>query len=152
VNPLLAGLLVPPKLVLRALDDLHTLATTAETAIELLARLDARAERIETQLDNGIALGRKLEARGAEITELGQQFDKLGDALMAEARSTQAVGREIALRGGEIAAALPLLQRALDLGEPLEGAIERAGRIVDRLPGGRGRGGTGTAVGPQKGA
>ncbi|MCW3015156.1 MAG: hypothetical protein JWO02_2248 [Solirubrobacterales bacterium] len=151
MNPLLAGLILPPKLMLRALDDLHTLATTAETAIELLANLDARAERIETQLDRGIAVGRELERRGAEIAAMGQRFDKLGDALMAEARSTQAVGMEIALRGSEIAAALPLLQRALDLGEPLEGAIERAGRIVDRLPGGRGRHGTGTGTSPQKG-
>ncbi|MCW2998776.1 MAG: hypothetical protein JWN65_2325 [Solirubrobacterales bacterium] len=155
MNPLLAGLVLPPKLALRALDDLHTLATTAATAVELLARLDARAERIEKQLDSGIALGHALEQRGMEIAAMGRQLDKLGDALMAEARSTQMVGREIAVRGAEIAAALPLLQRALDLGEPLEGAIERAGRIVDRLPGGRGRhglGATGSGTGPQKGA
>jgi hypothetical protein len=125
--------------MLRALDDIHTLAQTAQTAVELLAALEARAERIEAQLDAGMALGRKLERRGAQIAVMGDQFEHLGDALLAEARSTQVVGAEIAKRGGEIAAALPLLQRALDLGEPLEGAIERAGRIVDRLPGGRGR-------------
>jgi hypothetical protein len=148
VNPLVDGLLLPPKLVLRTLDDLHTLATTAERAITLLERLDARAARIEAQLDSGMALGRSLEARPPDIAALGTQFDKLGDALLAEARATQRVGTEVAQRGAEIAAALPLLQRALDLGEPLEGAIERAGRIVDRLPGGRHRHGDS----PQKGA
>jgi hypothetical protein len=144
VNPLLEGLLLPSKLMLRTLDDLHTLAVTAERAVDLLDRLDARATSIERQLETGIALGRDLERRGADIAALGGQFEHLGDALLTEARSTQAIGAEIATRGAEIAAALPLLQRALDLGEPLEGAIERAGRIVDRLPGGRHRGGSGT--------
>jgi hypothetical protein len=150
VNPLVSGILLPPKLALRTLDDLHTLATTAERAVTLLERLDARAARIEAQLDSGLALGRTLEGRAADLAEMGKQFDKLAGALVTEARSTQAVGREIALRGAEISAALPLLQRALDLSVPLEGAIERAGRIVDRLPGGRAR--HGTEGSPQKGA
>jgi len=153
VNTLLAGLITGPQLALRALDDLHTLATAAQTAVVLLADLDERAERIERQLDAGIAVGRQLDGRGADIAAMGAQFDKLGDALLCEARSTQAIGREISDRGAEIALALPLLQRALELGEPLEGAIERAGRIVDRLPGGRARqssGGAGSPRMPQK--
>lgn len=139
VNPLLEGLLLPSKLTLRALDDLHTLAKTAEQAVDLLGRLDARATSLEAQLDRGMEVGRRLEKRGADIAALSDQFEHLGDALLTEARATQAIGTEIVERGAEIAAALPLLQRALELGEPLEGAIERAGRIVDRLPGGRGR-------------
>ncbi len=150
VNTLLDGLLLPPRLALRTLDDLHSLAQSAERAITVIERLDARAERIERQLDSAMGLGSRLEDRAADITALGGMVDKLGDALLAEARSTQAVARELALRGGEIASALPLLQRALELGEPLEGAIERAGRIVDRLPGGRGRPQVGGS--PQKGA
>ncbi len=151
MNPLVDGLLLPPKLALRTLDDLHTLATTAERAITLLERLDARAARIEAQLDDGIALGRTLENRAADIAAMGSQFDKLGDALLTEARATQRVGSEIAQRGAEIAAALPLLQRALDLSVPLEGAIERAGRIVDRLPGGRRQSAEGSGS-PQRGS
>ncbi len=154
MRSLIDAVVLPPKLALRTLDDLHKLATTAERAVTIMERLDARAGRIEEQLDQGMALGRALEERGRDITALGDQFEKLGDGLLAEARSTQAIGREIALRGGEIAAALPLLQRALDLGEPLEGAIERAGRIVDRRPGGaRARGAAGgTSPSPRKGA
>ena len=30
---------------------------------------------------------------------------------------------------------LPTLQRAVGLAEPLEGAVERLGRVIDRLPG-----------------
>lgn len=137
MHPLIDAALLPSRLTLRTLDDLHTLATTAERAVDLLERLEARADRIEGQLDRLTALGSRLEQGARDINALGTQFEHLGDALLAEARSTQAVGHEIAERGAEIAAALPLLQRALDLGEPLEGVIERAGRIVDRLPGGK---------------
>ncbi|MCW3039000.1 MAG: hypothetical protein JWM31_905 [Solirubrobacterales bacterium] len=137
MHPLIDGLLLPSRLTLRALDDLHTLAGTAARAVELLDRLETRAGRIEGQLDAALTVAGALERRGAEIAALGDTFQHLGDGLLSEARATQAVGAEVAQRGAEIAAALPLLQRALDLGEPLEGAIERAGRIVDRLPGGR---------------
>lgn len=137
MHPLIDAALLPSRLTLRTLDDLHTLATTAERAVDLLERLEAKADRIEGQLDRLTALGTRLEKGANDISALGTQFEHLGDALLAEARSTQAVGQEIAQRGAEIAAALPLLQRALDLGEPLEGAIERAARIVDRLPGGK---------------
>lgn len=153
MRSLIDVVILPPRLALRTLDDLHTLAATAERAVTLLERLDARAARLELELERGIAVGQRLEQRGHDIAALGDQFEKLGDGLLAEARSTQAVGREIASSGAEIAAALPLLKRALDLGEPLEGAIERAGRIVDRLPGGRARGaGPGPGPAARKGA
>ena len=36
-----------------------------------------------------------------------------------------------------LADALPALQRAVEIAEPLEGVVERVGRLADRLPGGR---------------
>jgi hypothetical protein len=42
---------------------------------------------------------------------------------------------EVAQRGAQVAEALPYLERAVTMVEPLEGAVERLGRIVDRLPG-----------------
>lgn len=137
MNSLVALVVLPPRLALRTLDDLHSLAGSAERALDLLERLDARATRIEGEIDKLLVLGETLEGRAAQITAMGDRLAGLGDQLVAEAKGAQAVGEEVARRGAEIAAALPLLQRALDLGEPLEGAIERAGRIVDRLPGGR---------------
>jgi hypothetical protein len=44
--------------------------------------------------------------------------------------------REVAKSGAVLAEALPTLQRGLEIAEPLEGVVERVGRIVDRLPGG----------------
>jgi type VI protein secretion system component VasF len=56
------------------------------------------------------------------------------------------VGREVADRGGEVARSLPSLaqmgesaQTLATAAVPLQGAIERLGRIVDRLPGARSR-------------
>ncbi len=34
---------------------------------------------------------------------------------------------------------LPALERAIEMASPLEGAIDRFGRLVDRLPGGTAR-------------
>jgi len=184
--------LLPMRTVLRALDDL---AAIARAARELPARLDvleARAGRVERQLERGIALGEVLDARGAELVALGEQIDARGEDFVAigeridarggelldvgerlDARGGEIVAlghrldersaalleqserllemgqlaveqsllvaeraREVVEQGAEVAAALPTLQRAIAIAEPLEGAVERLGRLVDRLPGG----------------
>ncbi len=40
---------------------------------------------------------------------------------------------------GELAEALPTIEQAVTMVSPLEGAVERLGRTIDRLPGGRSR-------------
>ena len=161
MNPLLLG----PRLVLRALDDLHGLTTTARDAVELLRALEQRAAEVQDQIDRAVlvaeaiesrgeeavgridlmlALGERIDARGEAVLALGEAILQLGDhfdvvarELLEEGKVIQATAREVADRGAEVATALPLLQRAVDLADPLEGAVERLGRIVDRLPGGR---------------
>ena len=70
------------------------------------------------------------------MIEIGERVLELGDILME--RSTLADRAKDADRGADVAAALPTLQRAVSI-EPLEGAVERLGRAIDRLPGGRPR-------------
>ena len=41
-------------------------------------------------------------------------------------------------RAGELVEALPTIEQAVTMVSPLEGAVERLGRTIDRLPGGRG--------------
>jgi hypothetical protein len=41
--------------------------------------------------------------------------------------------------GAELIAVLPAFERAIEMATPLEGAIDRFGRLVDRLPGGAAR-------------
>ena len=52
--------------------------------------------------------------------------------------------REVTVAGGELAAAFPTIERTTQIAEtlaltvePLQGAAERLGRVVDRLPGGQ---------------
>src|SRR5829696_1251031 len=156
--------LLPMRTVLRALDDL---AAIARAARELPARLDvleARAGRVERQLERGIALGEVLDARGGELLDVGERLDARGGEIVAlghrlDERSAALLeqserllemgqlaveqsllvaerAREVVEQGAEVAAALPTLQRAIAIAEPLEGAVERLGRLVDRLPGG----------------
>jgi hypothetical protein len=63
-------------------------------------------------------LGQQVDARGAEIVD----------------RATRVVET-----GSELIGVLPALERALEMASPLEGAIDRFGRLVDRLPGGAAR-------------
>jgi hypothetical protein len=126
VNPLLA----PPLLVFRALEDIHTLARTAPRIVELGERIADMGERM-------LDLGERIDARGDQIIAMGNQFEALGDVMAGEARATQAAAVDVVSAAREILGALPLLEQAVALGAPLEGAVERIGRMVDRLPGGR---------------
>jgi hypothetical protein len=133
----LGTLLLPPKLVLRALDDLHTIAVVAESLNGRLDRLEARAEEIQEQLGVAIDVAVAIERRGEEVIATVTKIDARVDDVIAQAALISERAQLVATTGAEVAAALPLLQRALELTEPLEGAVERLGRVVDRLPGGR---------------
>lgn len=139
-NPVIDLLALPPRLIGRALEDLTTLNRTGRDAVRLLERLDDKAERI-------LALGERIEARAATILELGERMDDRGAALLdlgertvKEAVGVQERAEEISARAAEMIAVLPTLERAVALASPLEGAVERLGRVVDRLPGGEVRG------------
>ncbi|HWF50269.1 MAG TPA: hypothetical protein VG294_06435 [Solirubrobacteraceae bacterium] len=102
----------------------------AEAILELGTRLDGRAEAI-------LELGARLDGRTTELIELGTRMHDLGDRVDAR-------GAEVAIQAGAVAdtateliTVLPTIERALQLATPLEGAIDRFGRLVDRLPGGR---------------
>ncbi|MBA2349850.1 MAG: hypothetical protein H0V81_16350 [Solirubrobacterales bacterium] len=143
-------LLLPPRLLFRALDDLHQIALAARDIGPRLSTLQDRADSIEEQLGEAIDIARQIEERGREAIEMAERIDTRAQAvldladrvderaseIMAEAHTIQLTAAELALRGGQVAEALPLLQRALEIAEPLDGTVERLGRLVDRLPGG----------------
>ena len=77
---------------------------------------------------------------GARVVALGERMDARSDAILAQGERIEAAAREVADRGAQLAEALPVMQRAIEMAEPLEGVVERLGRVADRLPGGgRGR-------------
>jgi hypothetical protein len=116
---------LPPRMVLRALDDLHALAEAARALPDIEARILERVAEIQEQFDEALGIGRSLEARGRELQELGRQLDARAAEFLA-----LGAGLDEMNRSAEAMAAVA---------EPLHGAAERLGRIVDRLPGGAGR-------------
>jgi hypothetical protein len=157
VRDALGPIVLPPRLALRALDDLHRIALAAGTAsgaiVELQDRFDvvsaqvehatALLARIESMGHQVVVLGEQIDARAGLLLDMGERFDTRAGDILREAGVMEERAREVAVAGTAIAAAIPLLERALQIAEPLEGMAERVGRIVDRLPGNTRRGGKG---------
>jgi hypothetical protein len=139
---------LPPLALLRAFDDLHTLAQVGTQLMDRLDHLEARAdaavellERMDARADEILALGASIDARGESIVELGDRLHGLGSEIYEQGVLIEQRAQEVAARGEELVAMLPTLEAAVALVTPLEGTVERLGRIVDRLPGGARRGG-----------
>lgn len=144
---LLSTLTFPARLTLRALDDLHVLAETAGTLNDVEARmtrhLDALeghaermvelAERVTGQMETGVQTAQRLGEQGDRLIAQGERIAEQGPILASRAA-------EVAQEGARLAEALPTLQRAIEIVEPLQGTVERMARIADRIPGGRPRG------------
>lgn len=142
MNPLLAPIEIPAKLAQRAIRDLEAIGDVARSvprAIALLESLDQKA----TQL---IEWGERIDARGAELLEMGAEVNDVGVQILAEARLVQERAGEVVDRANAMIAVIPTVERALEIGQPLEGAIDRIGRVVDRLPGGAAAGRVGKTL------
>lgn len=150
----------PQAVVNRALSDLGSIARMARTAPAQLQRVIELgeemaeigrgvleiAERLDRRADAALALGERLDGRADELLKLGRKMEKLGRRVDKRGAEIVERGEEItqsAARvtetGTELIAMLPTLDRALEMASPLEGAIDRFGRLVDRLPGGQAR-------------
>ena len=118
-----------------------------ERAAEVLVvgeRLDARAEailvlgeRIDGRAEAILDVGTRLEGRAGDLIDLGTRMQDLGDRVDSRGAEVASQAGAVASTATELAAVIPTLERTLALATPLEGAIERVGRLVDRLPGGR---------------
>jgi hypothetical protein len=116
----------------------------AEAVLVLGERLDNRAEailvlgeRLDNRAEAIIELGARLDGRTNDLIELGTQMHDLGARV--DQRGAEVAGQAGAVvdSATELITVLPTIERALQLATPLEGAIDRFGRLVDRLPGGR---------------
>ncbi len=108
------------------------IASIGRQVLEIAERLDRRAEAT-------MILGERLDSRAAELVELGAQMRDLGGRI--DYRGGEIVERagQVVETGTELIAVMPTFERALEMATPLEGAIDRFGRLVDRLPGGGAR-------------
>lgn len=131
--------LFPVRLTLRALDDLHKIALASDRGLTILERLDDRAERIEELAERFMEVGERLDRRGGEMLEFGGAMEQLGRELSEQAKVMDEHAAQVEALGEQIVASIPTFEQAVTLVTPLEGAVERIGRAVDRLPGDRRR-------------
>jgi hypothetical protein len=150
----------PQAIINRALADLGAVARAARTAPAQLQRILELgeemaeigrgvleiAEHLDQRADAALELGECLDARAVEILKLGRKMEKLGKRVDKRGADIVDAGDEIvassarlAETGSDLIGALPTLERAIEMARPLEGAIDRFGRLVDRLPGGTAR-------------
>ena len=115
------------------------IAASARAALEIAERLDRRADAV-------LSIGERLDARASELVDLGGHMREIGQQV--DARGAEIVDRasKVIETGSELIGVLPALERALEMASPLEGAIDRFGRLVDRLPGGVSRRPAGSAA------
>jgi hypothetical protein len=113
----------------RVLDLGEELVAIGHAVLEIAERLDARAEAI-------MLLGERLDSQTAALLELGHTMHGMGERIDDRGGEIVVAARQVAETGSELIAVLPAFERALEMATPLEGAIDRFGRLVDRLPGG----------------
>lgn len=135
-----------PRQLDRLLDLGEQLVAIGHEAVLIGERIDARAEqiltlgeRIDARAQQILAVGERLDLRGTALVELGEELRAAGEQI--DARGAEIVDRaaHVARTGSELVNVIPTLERAIQMTTPLEGAIDRFGRLVDRLPGGAAR-------------
>jgi hypothetical protein len=106
------------------------IAAIGRGLLEITERLDQRAEAV-------MILGERLDQRAGELLAMGSEMQVLGGRVDARGAEIAASASQVVQTGNDLIAVLPTPERALQLATPLEGAIDRFGRFVDRLPGGQ---------------
>ncbi len=105
------------------------IAAIGRSVLEITERLDERADAI-------MLLGERLDARADELVRMGAEMREVGHRIDTRGGEIVDSANRVAETGSELIAVLPAFERALEMATPLEGAIDRFGRLVDRLPGG----------------
>lgn len=125
----------------QVLAEVDRLDRRAEQILGAAGALDRRAEEI-------LATAGALDRRAEEILGAAGALEGRAGEVLAMGETLEQRAAEVADQGGRLADSLPTLERALALinelaptaqalaltVEPLHGATERLGRIVDRLP------------------
>jgi hypothetical protein len=125
------------------LEVIERLDARAAAIMELGERLDARAEaimelgeRLDTRAEAIMLLGERLDARAGELVQAGTDMREAGERIDVRGAEIVESASRVVETGSELITVLPAFERALQMATPLEGAIDRFGRLVDRLPGG----------------
>lgn len=118
---------------------LERLTERADEILEVGKSLDAKAEKI---LDTAASLDAKATLvldLGDRLQDTGTSFLDLGEQIQQEANLVHTRAEEVNTTAMQVVEVLPTMKQAVEMVQPLEGAVDRLGGMVDRLPGGRAR-------------
>ena len=137
------GIELPHRLVLRALDDLHALAEAARSLPDVEARLTLKVDELETRAAEVLEAVAQAEATLADGIAIGERLDERTIAVLDRTDRVVAAAYAVTQAADHVAEVLPSLETSASAAtvlaqtaEPLQGLVERLGRIADRLPGG----------------
>jgi len=143
VRVAMLGIDLPHRLVLRALEDLHALAEAARSLPDVEARLTLKIDELETRSAEVLEAVSQAEATLGDGIAIGRELDERAAAIMEQTERVIAAAYGVSQSAGDVAAVLPSLEASAaaatilaQTAEPLQGLVERLGRITDRLPGG----------------
>jgi hypothetical protein len=121
------------RLLESAVSDLGAIAAAARDLPARMQELDERAERMQEQFDRALTLGETIAANTAAMVEMAERVEARGESMID-------LGERMITLGNTVMAQSEAIARGLAIASPLEGTVERLGRALDRLPGGRPRG------------
>ena len=125
-------LTLPIDVLQRAIEDLATIAAGARELPARIQELDERAARMQEQFERALTLGETIAANTAAMVEMAQRVEARGESMVD-------LGERMITLGNAVTEQSEAIVRALAIATPLEGTVERLGRALDRLPGGRPR-------------
>lgn len=123
----------------RVTTSIEMLDERAAAIIELAERIVVVGEEITRVAQLIVDTGAQIVTTGNEIVVRGDRIVDRGDAIVERGDRIVDRGDQIVAAGVRITAAVPAITRAVEIMEPLEGTVQRMGRIADRVPGGRRR-------------
>lgn len=150
--------LIDPRLVVRALDDLHEIAVATRSLPALEERLGDRLEAADRRLGEVVAAADDLDGRATEVlAAVGSLDGRATEVLLAVRGLLETAQRidsvedqvgELVRLAEELKTSLPVIDEVLETirelsraattlaqgAEPLQGAAVRLGAIADRLP------------------
>jgi hypothetical protein len=136
VNRMLSDLAAVARLARLAPAQFDRLVELGEEIAAIGRSVQEIAERLDSRADAIMALGERLDARAAELVRMGSDMREVGQRIDTRGGEIVDSSTRVVETGSELITMLPAFERALEMATPLEGAIDRFGRLVDRLPGG----------------
>jgi methyl-accepting chemotaxis protein len=131
----IGDLLAVERLVRSAPAQVNQLLALAEEIVAIGYQVLKIAERLDAGAESFGQLGERLDQRADELIVVGEHMRTMGDHIDDRGAEIITSAQRVNQTAQELMLMLPTLERALELATPLEGAIDRFGRFVDRFPG-----------------